>query len=244
MSKKDVTGQGGRPIRNRGSSPAKKPAGVKSTIQKNEQLVGFDTHTLLQPGKALDLLSQLREESERQAESGRKVDLRTLIGAYQVALLAREDEDLWSEICGSQQWEGFGRPPKIQDQGQSLRAVIRLTVGFADGSRDKVAKQYAALKEPFEQGTPVAEVAELLRGKGGIGGMRKRLKPLAQIADATNHHHITLHLSGEEKVIRRLKTGGPEFWVKINLVTKRSKTADGVVILAKPLLRLPPRAPS
>ncbi|MBX9459499.1 MAG: hypothetical protein KL863_27650 [Rhizobium sp.] len=122
-----------------------------------------------QIGQLLDLLSSEAAKSER--ISGKRAQ-QSMVMAYRIALVAREDSDVWADICAHPAWQDFRRPPKQSDQAHPLQSVIRLSVGFRSRNATSISSvRYRALNPLFEQQVPAKLVRSLLKEHGGAEGL-------------------------------------------------------------------------
>lgn len=203
----------------------------------SQDISELDLDSILEPGRALKHLSELRESYNELDEVGGKAARRAMLSAYGIAIAALHNEDLWSEICGAAIWaeKNFKRRPKLQDQADALKFAIRLSVGFGGvGANSVVSKRYLAMKPSFDLGRSTSEVRDLLsehRGAEGLAAWEKRQMSSQQTGKEVREQYVVLRLVGKQINVLTLPRFR-DFTLKISKVATRGKviTATAKVI--------------
>ncbi len=206
-----------------------------------DDLVKIEPSEIVKPGKAIGLLSELRDQQTTLDEKGGKVARHAMLLAYQIALVARYNEDLWHEICGSDRWEGFRRRPKMADQPDALKFVVRLSVGFHGIPADQTSStRTRAMRPAYERHETVQELKRLLDTQGGAERLiawETKCKPKVPEAD-TKNLAVLLKMNG--KLPRRiLQDTESRYMLNITIGSRRGQIIEARLDMAKPLFIVP-----
>lgn len=203
-----------------------------------------DLELLLEEGSARSILARLRDTEEALEEGKGKAARIAMVSSYAIALIARSNNDVWTEICTDPAWQGFRQRPKIKDQPNALRYVIRLSVGFrgvADNSI--VSKRFAAMRPSFERGEAPSQLKDRLDELGGaeaLAAWEKARDPKRRPrGDASSSGRvITIRLTGSQLENFERFPLFQDFRLVITDCQIKTKSIRAKALMVKPYLRL------
>ncbi|AUC08844.1 hypothetical protein BLX90_00620 [Rhizobium sp. Y9] len=153
-----------------------------------------------------------------------------LAKVYGVAMIVQEDDDEWNALCEANEW--VNHPKAKPKRDDSLRAAVRLAVGFDGPKSNSTVNRYVTALQPlFDQQVPAAEIPERIREAGGIEKLRQAPKP----AQKSGLHFLMApgvrsrvsNVAEETEFKARIRVKPPidgERWVSIDrLVPRKAK---------------------
>lgn len=204
----------------------------------------YSDEEISKPGKVTEVLASLRDEQEAFEIKGGKAARHSMLLAYQIAFIARNDEDTWLEICGDPRWDNFRRRPKQHDRPDALRYVVRLSVGFHGVPANQIAStRYRAMSPSFERRTPVMDLKALLDTHGGAENLiawERSANPSERPRSKQTTELVLLRLTG--KNARKLRNGAElQYSCGLKISARKGRVVDAKLVQLRPHLLLPSR---
>lgn len=199
----------------------------------------------------VDSLDGLKKQESLLKSQHRKKLREVFTELYRHAEVARENTDAFLELARDARWEKYRARPKVGEEAQAIKHVIRFHVGFdKDPQRQKTLNKksnhlYQALGPLFEAGVRSADVTEILKKKGGISGLVKLHKNIkADAADmededsppGSNANALLIHLFEDDQNGQIFPcVDGSIFRLKVEVGTAPSGLRTFQILNVKPI---------
>lgn len=164
-----------------------------------------------------------------------------LVRAFYISCYLRASADAWLDFCRAEEWNGFPRGPKVGDQADCLRYVIRMFVGFKSGAATKRASlYYRALNPLFQAGVKTRDVPRIIAEHKGLASLAaSHKKDASPASDSSAQDRRTIRVASNKKA-SRLQS------LKADDVVRLEFRVEGIEknridVVVKRLFRLPTR---